>query len=82
MEDYRARRPRRKMWEAQNGGKPVFEWIHIDSKGQSIPCEVRLIRLPAENKVLIRGKYQRHIGTQESRGLCQRALHPVADFKR
>ncbi len=41
--------------EAQHGGKPVFEWVHIDSGGKSIPCEVRLIRLPAENKVLIRG---------------------------
>jgi PAS domain S-box-containing protein len=41
--------------EAQNGGKPVFEWIHMDSEGKAIPCEVRLIRLPAENKVLIRG---------------------------
>ncbi len=23
--------------EAQDGGKPVFEWVHIDSEGKSIP---------------------------------------------
>jgi PAS domain S-box-containing protein len=40
--------------EAIIGGKPSFEWIHIDSKGNSVFCDVRLVRLPADNKILIR----------------------------
>jgi PAS domain S-box-containing protein len=40
--------------EALIGGKPSFEWTHIDSEGNSIFCDVRLVRLPAENKELIR----------------------------
>ena len=43
-----------KFSEAIAGGKPSFEWIHIDSEGNSLFCDVRLVRLPAENKVLIR----------------------------
>ena len=41
--------------ETIDGGKPVFEWLHRDKDGNSIPCEVWLVRLPAEDKVLIRG---------------------------
>ncbi len=44
-----------KIMEAVEGGKPVFEWTHSDKFGNLIPCEVRLVRLPAENKILIRG---------------------------
>ena len=40
---------------AIGGGAPVFEWVHQDSAGQEIPCEVRLLRLPAEDRVLVRG---------------------------
>ncbi|WP_281239348.1 PAS domain S-box protein [Flavobacterium praedii] len=40
--------------ETLKGRKPSFEWTHIDSEGNSIFCEVRLVRLPAENKELIR----------------------------
>ncbi len=38
-----------------DGEKPVFEWMHRDSEGNDIPCEVWLVRLPAEGKILIRG---------------------------
>lgn len=41
--------------EAINGGKPSFEWTHCDKDGNLIPCEIRLVRLPSENQVLIRG---------------------------
>nr|MBK9653554.1 response regulator [Bacteroidota bacterium] len=44
-----------KINEAINGGKPFFEWMHRDSEGVLIPCEVRLIRLTFGNKMLIRG---------------------------
>src|SRR5690606_29572589 len=39
---------------ALNGGSPVFEWLHADSDGREIPCEVRLIRLPSSARRLIR----------------------------
>ncbi|WP_341304010.1 EAL domain-containing protein [Pseudomonas sp. TMP25] len=54
---------------AMAGEAPVFEWLHRDSKGRQIPCEVRLVRMPGE-PVLIRGsitdiserqRYQREI---------------------
>jgi PAS domain S-box-containing protein len=42
------------MDEALAGGMPVFEWIHHQPNGQLIPTEVRLLRLPAEGRNLIR----------------------------
>src|ERR1019366_6386942 len=36
------------------GGTPVFEWVHCDALGQSMPCEVRFVRLPSSNRPLIR----------------------------
>jgi PAS domain S-box-containing protein len=41
--------------QALDGGVPVFEWIHQHSSGRLIPCEVRLVQLPAEGKTLVRG---------------------------
>ena len=36
------------------GEHPTFEWMHMDSSGQEIPCEVRFSRLPSGDKTLIR----------------------------
>ena len=36
------------------GDAPVFEWVHCDSAGHSMPCEVRFVRLPSSNRRLIR----------------------------
>ena len=36
------------------GEAPVFEWTHCDNTGQSMPCEVRFVRLPSSNRRLIR----------------------------
>ncbi|TRX36988.1 PAS domain S-box protein [Flavobacterium sp. ZT3R18] len=44
----------KKISEAIAGGKPTFEWIHLDSEGKPLFCDVRLVRLPDENKTLIR----------------------------
>jgi|GEM_PF-328183 len=41
--------------EAIEGGKPAFEWTHINSEGNEISCEVRLVRLPSDKQVLVRG---------------------------
>ena len=46
---------RLKIQEAVAGGTPEFFWMHIDKEGNPIPCEVRLVRIPAENRILIRG---------------------------
>ncbi|HXJ44587.1 MAG TPA: PAS domain S-box protein, partial [Bryobacteraceae bacterium] len=45
---------RKLMDEALTGGTPVFEWIHRQPDGKLIPTEVRLLRLPAEGKNLVR----------------------------
>ena len=39
---------------ALNGEHPTFEWMHQDSAGRQIPCEVRFSRLPSDDKRLIR----------------------------
>lgn len=46
---------REKIQLAIEGGKPSFEWIHCDKNCQPITCEVRLVRLPSDTGVLIRG---------------------------
>jgi diguanylate cyclase (GGDEF)-like protein/PAS domain S-box-containing protein len=40
--------------KALEGGHPTFEWMHKNSSGQQIPCEVRFSRLPAGKAQLIR----------------------------
>jgi diguanylate cyclase (GGDEF)-like protein/PAS domain S-box-containing protein len=40
--------------KALTGGHPTFEWMHKNSEGQHIPCEVRFSRLPAGKRQLIR----------------------------
>jgi PAS domain S-box-containing protein len=44
-----------KIREALDGGAPVFEWVHRNSAGEDIYCEVRLMRLPGAEPNLIRG---------------------------
>ena len=36
------------------GEHPTFEWMHQDSTGRQIPCEVRFSRLPSDDRRLIR----------------------------
>ncbi|NNF52550.1 MAG: PAS domain S-box protein [Gammaproteobacteria bacterium] len=40
---------------ALKGEVPVFEWLHCDASGREFPAEVRMVRLPAAGKRLIRG---------------------------
>ena len=40
--------------QALAGGTPVFEWLHRDAEGNTIPCEVRFVRLPSSSGSLIR----------------------------
>ena len=46
---------REKIKQALEGQTPVFDWIHQNASGALIPCEVRLVRLPCEEKILVRG---------------------------
>ena len=39
---------------ALNGEHPTFEWMHQDSSGRRIPCEVRFSRLPSDEQRLLR----------------------------
>ena len=43
------------MLQALDGGQPVFEWVHLRADGEPVPCEVRLVRLPASGQRLVRG---------------------------
>jgi PAS domain S-box-containing protein len=45
---------REKMEEALAGGMAVFEWVHRRANGSLVPTEVRLLRLPAEGRNLLR----------------------------
>ena len=45
---------REKIEAVLSGRKAVFDWVHCNSHGAQIPCEVRLVRLPAGQKNLLR----------------------------
>jgi PAS domain S-box-containing protein len=40
--------------EALRGGTPIYEWVHRQPSGKLVPTEVRLVKLPGENKRLLR----------------------------
>ena len=45
----------RHLKEAVHCDEFVFEWLHRDADGRVFPAEVRLVRLPDENRCLFRG---------------------------
>lgn len=40
---------------AMMGRKPCFEWVHRNSQGDEVSCEIHLIALPSEGRPLVRG---------------------------
>ncbi|MFG0380339.1 EAL domain-containing protein [Pseudomonas sp. zbq_18] len=72
--------------QAIAGEMPVFEWLHRDSVGRQLPCEIRLVRMPGEPLLLRasiidiseRQRYQREIErlafSDELTGLPNRRL--------
>ena len=46
--------PREYLKLAAAGESQVFEWLHRDSTGRDIPCEVRLVRMPGKGKPVVR----------------------------
>ena len=45
---------REEVMQAVQGEVRVFEWMHLNAQGQEIPCEMRLVRMPSGDRVLIR----------------------------
>ncbi|MDX1299339.1 MAG: bifunctional diguanylate cyclase/phosphodiesterase, partial [Pseudomonas sp.] len=73
------------LYRAMAGETPVFDWLHRDSKGRQIPCEVRLVQMPGEpvircsiTDISDRQRYQREIErlafSDELTGLPNRRL--------
>ncbi len=63
---------------AIDGGKPHFEWTHMDAEGNEIPCEVWLVRIPSEGKVLIRGS----VLDISERKKAEREIHALEETRR
>ena len=40
---------------AMMGRKPCFDWVHRNSQGDEISCEIHLIALPSAGRPLVRG---------------------------
>ncbi|MGC3957354.1 MAG: PAS domain S-box protein [Verrucomicrobiota bacterium] len=40
--------------QAVAGKTPVFEWLHTHTSGRIVPTEVRLVRLPSDERTLLR----------------------------
>ncbi|MEP2718072.1 ATP-binding protein [Pseudophaeobacter sp.] len=40
--------------KAMMGGNPTFEWHHLNARGEEIPCEVSLTRMPPFDRNLVR----------------------------
>ena len=57
---------------AVSGEAPVFEWMHCDPTGQHIPCEVRLLRLPDPDNILVRGTIADIRSRKEAESLRER----------
>jgi PAS domain S-box-containing protein len=45
----------RHLAEAMGGATPAFDWTHRTPGGAELQCEVRLVRLPANGRRLVRG---------------------------
>ena len=45
---------REEVMQAVQGEVRVFEWMHLNAQGQEISCEMRLVRMPSGDRVLIR----------------------------
>lgn len=71
---------------ALEGGLPVFDWTHLHANGTPIPCEIRLVRLPAGHRRLIRASItdtserQRRERTQQATYLISEAVHAADDL--
>ncbi len=87
--DGRPSREAAREWIAQAlaGGTPIFEWMHKYADGRPIPCEVRLVRLPAEGRELVRASIidnterRRRELIQQATYRISEAVHATQDLK-
>lgn len=63
---------------ALEGATPVFEWTHMDSQGNPIPCEVRLVRMPPYARRLVRGSI---IDIRERKAVEEAAARREREFR-
>ncbi|MEO6252330.1 MAG: PAS domain S-box protein [Ferruginibacter sp.] len=63
--------------KAIKGEKPSFEWMHCDKGGKPIPCEVWLVHLPAENKMLIRASVIDITERKKAKELLQKSYDDI-----
>ena len=64
---------------AMSGETPIFEWVHRTVGGDDIPCEVRLVRLPATDRALVRGSVT-DITRRKRAELLQRGRNTVLEM--
>ena len=83
-----ARAAAEKIQQALAGEVPVFEWIHLRADGKSVPCEIRLVRLPGgDNQRLIRASIidtserRRKEKIQQATYQISEAVHAADDLK-
>lgn len=57
--------------QACDGGMPCFEWVHCDMDGRHVLCEVRLLALDVDDRLVVRGS----ILDISDRKRAERALH-------
>ena len=50
-----AEKSRELIAQAGAGPTPAFEWVHCDSEGRQIPCEVHLLALEIDGRTFVRG---------------------------
>lgn len=50
---------------AMAGQVPAFEWVHLAGDNELVPCRMRLVRLPARDRVLICASFT-DLGAQET----------------
>jgi len=60
------------------GATPRFEWVHRTGAGRDIPCEIRLLRLPDPDRVLVRGsiidiRERKQVERERTRAALERA---------
>ena len=66
--------------KAINGEKLSFEWTHCNKSGELISCEVWLVRLPAENEVLIRGSIVDITERNKAKELLQKSYDEIREL--
>ena len=77
---------KQKIQQALDGKVPVFEWMHSRPDGKLVPCEIRLVRLPGEQKlirasIIDTSERQRKEKIQQATYQISEAVHTADDLK-